>query len=73
MELRGPTVVGDEASDETLMESLGAKLVQAKCQSYKHYVTPRAPRLVMEDLDQMGYQLVGTSGIGQTLVWTFKR
>ncbi|CAK4086797.1 unnamed protein product [Aphanomyces euteiches] len=85
----GPTIVGDEASDETLMESLGASLVQAKCQTYKyslhlkdiraqpdgtrHFVAPHAPRLVMDELEREGFQLVGASGVGQTIVWTFSR
>ncbi|KAH9098046.1 hypothetical protein LEN26_016768 [Aphanomyces euteiches] len=69
----GPTIVGDEASDETLMESLGASLVQAKCQTYKHFVAPHAPRLVMDELERQGFQLVGSSGVGQTIVWTFSR
>ncbi|ETV77118.1 hypothetical protein H257_09012 [Aphanomyces astaci] len=69
----GPTVVGDATSDVVLMESLGASLVQGKCQSYRHYVTPWAPRLVLDELNRQGFEFKGMSGIGQTLVWTFCR
>ncbi|OQR83414.1 GTP cyclohydrolase 1 feedback regulatory-like protein [Achlya hypogyna] len=69
----GPTIVGDETSDADLMKTLGARLVQAKCQTYKHYAVAAPPRAVLDQLERLGFELKGMSGLGQSLVWTLHK
>ncbi|WAR19005.1 GFRP-like protein [Mya arenaria] len=81
----GPTTVGDEWSDKELMDLLGATLVKALgnnllwltlCSILYHsseYQTEDPPRLVLNKLEQAGYRLVTTTGVGQTCIWTMFR
>ncbi|EQC27464.1 hypothetical protein SDRG_14787 [Saprolegnia diclina VS20] len=69
----GPTIVGDEASDPELMQTLGARLVQAKCQTYKHYTVSAPPRSVLDKLERLGFEICGMSGLGQSIVWTMRK
>lgn len=39
----------------------------------KEYVVPDPPRVVLDKLEQLGYLVVSSSGIGQTIVWTLHR
>ncbi|OQS05343.1 hypothetical protein THRCLA_20650 [Thraustotheca clavata] len=42
----------------------------AKHTSIPHYIVNQSPRVVLDKLERMGFNLVGTSGVGQSLVWT---
>ncbi|XP_076801416.1 GTP cyclohydrolase 1 feedback regulatory protein-like [Clavelina lepadiformis] len=69
----GPTVVGDEASDRDLMAYLGASLVQKTGNPFKEWVVDLPPRVVLNKLEDAGYKVVGTAGIGQTAIWTLHK
>ena len=69
----GPTLCGDEQQDVELMEKIGAKLTQEQGQSFKHFVCPDPPRVVLDRLDKLGYHLVGQCGCGQTVLWTLHK
>ncbi|XP_052768873.1 GTP cyclohydrolase 1 feedback regulatory protein-like [Mya arenaria] len=69
----GPTTVGDEWSDKELMDLLGATLVKALGNNFSEYQTEDPPRLVLNKLEQAGYRLVTTTGVGQTCIWTMFR
>ncbi|KAH9499623.1 hypothetical protein Btru_074295 [Bulinus truncatus] len=69
----GPTVVGDEWSDKELMEYLDATLIKLLGNNYAQYRTNDAPRVVLEKLEQRGYNLVAMAGVGQTCIWTLHK
>lgn len=66
----GPTICGDEKSDPELMEYLGATLVQQVGNNFKEYRSPDMPRVILDKLEKKGYKLLGTTGVGQTMIWT---
>ena len=66
----GPTLCGDEHQDVQLMEQIGAKLTQEQGQSFKNFVCPDPPRIVLDRLAKLGYSMVGQCGCGQTVLWT---
>ena len=37
------------------------------------YRTKLAPRQVLDRLEEQGFRIVGTCGVGQTCVWTLSR
>ena len=69
----GPTMVGDEMADPELMQTLDAQLVKPLGSNFSEYRTPLPPRQVLDKLDGMGWKVVGTAGIGQTIVWTLHK
>lgn len=66
----GPTVVGDEDSDVALMSRLGAELKQTAGNTFKEWVVASPPRKVLDHLEEFGYRVVASTGIGQTAIWT---
>jgi hypothetical protein len=36
------------------------------------YIVYKAPRLVLDDLERVGFRVVGSAGVGQTLLWTLQ-
>lgn len=66
----GPTICGDEYSDAELMGYLGAKLTKQLGNNFREYRTTDVPRLVLNKLEERGYNVVGVTGLGQTMVWT---
>uniref|UniRef100_H2Y3D9 GTP cyclohydrolase 1 feedback regulatory protein n=1 Tax=Ciona intestinalis TaxID=7719 RepID=H2Y3D9_CIOIN len=69
----GPTIVGDEHSDVALMKELGATLHHRAGNPFKEWSVEDPPRIVLDKLEVLGYKLVGTTGIGQTAIWTLHK
>ena len=69
----GPTIVGDERADLDVMNHLGAQLVQSVGNPFKEWVVELPPRMVLNKLEEIGYKVVGTAGIGQTAIWTLHK
>ncbi|ESO90063.1 hypothetical protein LOTGIDRAFT_192160 [Lottia gigantea] len=69
----GPTVVGDEWSDQELMEYLGATLSKQLGNNFLEYKTQDPARIVLNKLEMKGYRVVGMSGSGQTCIWTLHK
>ena len=68
---QGPTVVGDETSDEKLMKSLGAILKTTPSNlTDKVWESPDNITNVMNKLEGVGFVHVATSGLGQTYMVT---
>ncbi|KJH47950.1 putative GTP cyclohydrolase I feedback regulatory protein [Dictyocaulus viviparus] len=57
----GPTFVGDSNSDKELMERLWAKPSQQLGNEFVEYMTPLAPRQVLNILENEGWKVVQTS------------
>ena len=69
----GPCIVGDERSDPELMRDLKAELRREKGQFFKVWETLLLPREVLDILEQKGFSVVSTTGIGQTFVVTLQK
>ncbi|KAK7153474.1 hypothetical protein R3I93_011401 [Phoxinus phoxinus] len=65
----GPTTVGDEHSDPSIMNYLGARRTTILGNNFSEYHVDEPPRLVLDKLDKIGYRVVSMTGVGQTLVW----
>ncbi|XP_016414727.1 GTP cyclohydrolase 1 feedback regulatory protein isoform X1 [Sinocyclocheilus rhinocerous] len=65
----GPTMVGDEYSDLSIMNYLGARKTTMLGNNFSEYHVDEPPRLVLDKLDKMGFRVVSMTGVGQTLVW----
>ncbi|GCB67844.1 GTP cyclohydrolase 1 feedback regulatory protein isoform X2 [Scyliorhinus torazame] len=65
----GPTIVGDEHSDEELMRYLGAEKTTALGNNFSEYRVKYPPRMVLDKLEIIGYSVISMTGLGQTLVW----
>ncbi|XP_074812787.1 GTP cyclohydrolase 1 feedback regulatory protein [Natator depressus] len=65
----GPTMVGDEHSDQHLMDYLGAIKRNMLGNHFWEYYVNDAPRIVLDKLEKYGYRVVSMTGVGQTLVW----
>jgi len=39
----------------------------------KEWVVPLPPRKVLNKLETLGYAVIGTTGIGQTAIWTLHK
>ncbi|NXX12472.1 GFRP protein, partial [Podargus strigoides] len=65
----GPTTVGDEHSDPSLMSFLGATKRNVLGNHFWEYYVNDAPRVVLDKLERCGYRVVSMTGVGQTLVW----
>ncbi|RXN35031.1 GTP cyclohydrolase 1 feedback regulatory [Labeo rohita] len=65
----GPTMVGDEFSDPSIMNYLGARKTTILGNNFSEYHVDEPPRLVLDKLDKIGYRVVSMTGVGQTLVW----
>lgn len=66
----GPTICGGDHSDKKLMEALSAKLTKKLGNNFSEYMSPHAPEIILNMLEQHGYYVVTSSGVGQTHVWT---
>ncbi|XP_001624167.2 GTP cyclohydrolase 1 feedback regulatory protein [Nematostella vectensis] len=66
----GPTLCGDEWSDPELMALLDAELVHQFGNNFKEYLSKHPPRVVLNKLGKIGYKVISSTGIGQTIVWT---
>ncbi|XP_071835269.1 GTP cyclohydrolase 1 feedback regulatory protein-like [Apostichopus japonicus] len=66
----GPTICGDEKSDQGLMAYLGATLTQQIGNNFSEYRSDHPPRIVLDLLESKGYTLVSQCGVGQTVIWT---
>jgi len=69
----GPCIVGDEQSDPELMKILEAEKKQENGQFFKVWETQLLPRQVLDRLEQVGYLVVQTTGIGQTFAVTLRK
>ncbi|XP_060684740.1 GTP cyclohydrolase 1 feedback regulatory protein isoform X1 [Hemiscyllium ocellatum] len=65
----GPTIVGDEHSDEELMRYLGAEKTTMLGSNFSEFRVRDPPRLVLDKLEAIGYSVISMTGLGQTLVW----
>ncbi|XP_072545869.1 GTP cyclohydrolase 1 feedback regulatory protein isoform X2 [Salminus brasiliensis] len=65
----GPTMVGDEFSDPSIMSYLGARKTTILGNNFSEYHVDEPPRLVLDKLEKLGYKVVTMTGVGQTLVW----
>jgi len=63
---QGPSVVGDELSDERLMKYLEAELIREKCSQSAEWLTKLSPRIVLNKLEAKGYSVISCTGVGQT-------
>ena len=39
----------------------------------KEYISQDPPRVVLNKLEQMGYKVITSTGVGQTIVWTLHK
>ncbi|XP_031560965.1 GTP cyclohydrolase 1 feedback regulatory protein-like [Actinia tenebrosa] len=69
----GPTICGDEKSDPWIMEKLGAKLVQQFGSNFKEYMVDDPPLIVLNKLEEIGYTVISSTGVGQTIIWTLHK
>ncbi|BFZ07542.1 hypothetical protein BsWGS_10581 [Bradybaena similaris] len=69
----GPTFVGDEWSDEELMDYLDAQLIKQLGNNYAQYRTDDPPRVVLEKLELRGFKVLAMAGVGQTCIWTLHK
>ena len=69
----GPCIVGDERSDPELMRHLQAEQRREKGQFFKVWETLLLPRQVLDLLEEKGYNVVSTTGIGQTFAVTLQK
>ncbi|XP_071961849.1 GTP cyclohydrolase 1 feedback regulatory protein-like isoform X1 [Antedon mediterranea] len=69
----GPTICGDESSDPELMAELGAVLTKQVGNNFKEYRSQETARNILNRLELLGYTMVSSAGIGQTMIWTFFR
>ncbi|XP_078515950.1 GTP cyclohydrolase 1 feedback regulatory protein [Lissotriton helveticus] len=65
----GPTVVGDESSDDILMARLAASKRTVLGNNFAEWYVDDPPRVVLNKLETLGYRVVSMTGVGQTLVW----
>ncbi|XP_005806206.2 GTP cyclohydrolase 1 feedback regulatory protein [Xiphophorus maculatus] len=65
----GPTNVGDEFSDPSIMSYLGARKTTMLGNNFSEYHVDDPPRLVLDKLEKIGFRLLSMTGVGQTLVW----
>lgn len=65
----GPTVVGDESSDCTLMARLAANKRTVLGNNFSEWYVDDPPCVVLNKLEKLGYRVVSMTGVGQTLVW----
>ncbi|XP_069493676.1 GTP cyclohydrolase 1 feedback regulatory protein-like [Ambystoma mexicanum] len=65
----GPTMVGDEYSDPSLMAQLGAAKRTVMGNNFSEWCVNDPPRVVLNNLEMLGYRVVSMTGVGQTLVW----
>ncbi|KAG9268171.1 GTP cyclohydrolase 1 feedback regulatory protein isoform X1 [Astyanax mexicanus] len=65
----GPTMVGDEFSDPSIMSYLGARKTTMLGNNFSEYHVDEPPRMVLDKLEKIGYKVVTMTGVGQTLVW----
>lgn len=68
----GPTYVGDSKSDPALMAYLKADLKTHPGNNYACYQTALVPRVVLDMLEEKGWEVISSTGIGQTCVWTLR-
>ncbi|KAL1257376.1 hypothetical protein QQF64_010620 [Cirrhinus molitorella] len=54
----GPTMVGDEYSDPSIMNYLGARKTTMLGNNFSEYHVDEPPRLVLDKLDKIGYRVV---------------
>lgn len=66
----GPTICGDEWADTEVMRYLGAGLVHNLGNTFKEYISTDPPRVVLNKMDKIGYKVVSSTGVGQTIIWT---
>lgn len=66
----GPTVCGDERADAWVMEYLGAMLEFKKRNDFGEYTSLDPPCVVLNKMDRIGYRVVASTGVGQTIIWT---
>lgn len=66
----GPTFCGDEDSNPELMKYLGAELTQEAGNTFKVYIAKDTPRIILNKLEEVGYKVIGVTGVGQTCIWT---
>jgi len=69
----GPTVIGDEWLDREVADYLNAKLSRCAGNTFKEWSVDQPPRIVLNKLEQIGYHVIGTTGCGQTMIWTLHR
>ncbi|XP_067847287.1 GTP cyclohydrolase 1 feedback regulatory protein [Heptranchias perlo] len=69
----GPTIVGDEHSDRELMNYLGAEKTNILGNNFSEYRVNDPPRVVLDKLETIGYNVISMTGVGQTLVWCLHR
>ncbi|XP_068608379.1 GTP cyclohydrolase 1 feedback regulatory protein [Brachionichthys hirsutus] len=65
----GPTNVGDQYSDPAVMNYLGATKRTVLGNNFSEYNVDEPPRLVLDKLEKLGFQVRTMTGVGQTLVW----
>ncbi|ROI68628.1 GTP cyclohydrolase 1 feedback regulatory protein [Anabarilius grahami] len=65
-------MVGDEYSDPSIMNYLGARKTTMLGNNFSEYHVDEPPRLVLDKLDQIGYRVVSMTGVGQTLEYKRK-
>ncbi|XP_065067333.1 GTP cyclohydrolase 1 feedback regulatory protein-like [Rhopilema esculentum] len=69
----GPTICGDEWTDPEVMKYLECELVQQAGNIFKQYECKYPPRIVLDKLELLGYQVIAMCGAGQTIIWTLKK
>jgi hypothetical protein len=59
--------------DAELMVELGARLTSTPGNNWRIWVSDWGPRRVLDRLEQLGYDVVGVAGVGQTCTWTLRK
>ncbi|XP_073247739.1 GTP cyclohydrolase 1 feedback regulatory protein-like isoform X2 [Porites lutea] len=66
----GPTMCGDEWADPEVMKYLNAELIHTFGNNFKEYICSDPPRVVLDKMEKIGYKVIASTGVGQTIIWT---
>ncbi|XP_023829476.1 GTP cyclohydrolase 1 feedback regulatory protein-like [Salvelinus namaycush] len=60
----GPTMVGDEFSDPSIINYLGARKTNKLGNNFWEYHVDEPPRVVLDKLEKVGFSVVTMTGVG---------
>ncbi|XP_029589359.1 GTP cyclohydrolase 1 feedback regulatory protein-like [Salmo trutta] len=69
----GPTTVGDEFSDTSIINYLGARKTKKLGNNFWEYHVEDSPWVVLDKLEKVGFSVVTMTGVGQTMVWCLNK
>eukprot|EP00039_Didymoeca_costata_P006983 m.95170 g.95170 ORF g.95170 m.95170 type:complete len:101 (-) comp13480_c1_seq6:284-586(-) len=69
---RGPTMCGDAEAPKEIMDILEAQKMKKLGNTFEEFISQLPPRIILNRLELLGFNVVTQSGPGQTCVWTLK-